>query len=126
MCCCPVPMDKIIGYITKGYGITVHRIECPNVAKLDERLIKVEWNKTNEKVPTNILIKSNLESNVIIDVVSKANNNEITVSSFNNHRMKDSNTLELTVLVKDKEQLDKFITSLEMINNIISVEREMK
>ena len=40
--------------------------------------------------------------------------------------MKDSNTLELTVLVKDKEQLDKFITSLEMINNIISVEREMK
>jgi len=77
-------------------------------------------------VPTNILIKSNLESNVIIDVVSKANNNEITVSSFNNHRMKDSNTLELTVLVKDKEQLDKFITSLEMINNIISVEREMK
>ena len=126
MCCCPIPGDKIIGYITKGYGITIHRIECPNVASLDERLIKAEWNQTNEKVPTNILIKSNLESNVIIDVVSRANNNEITVNSFSNHKMRDSNTLEMTVLVKDKSQLNKFITSLEMVNNIISVEREIK
>lgn len=126
MCCCPIPGDKIIGYITKGYGITIHRIECPNVASLDERLIKAEWNQTNEKVPTNILIKSNLESNVIIDVVSRANNNEITVNSFSNHKMRDSNTLEMTVLVKDREQLNKFITSLEMVNNIISVEREIK
>ena len=40
--------------------------------------------------------------------------------------MRDSNTLEMTVLVKDREQLNKFITSLEMVNNIISVEREIK
>ena len=72
------------------------------------------------------MIKSNLESNVIIDVVSRANNNEITVNSFSNHKMRDSNTLEMTVLVKDREQLNKFITSLEMVNNIISVEREIK
>ena len=48
-CCTPIKGDKILGYITKGKGITVHRVECHNIAKLEERLIDVSWNENSDK-----------------------------------------------------------------------------
>lgn len=125
-CCGPVYGDKIIGFITKGYGITVHRLECPNVSSLNERLTEVSWNKSSDKMATNIIIKSNRESDVMMDVVSKASNLNITIKSFVFHKLRLCNTLEMTILVKNKEELDKFMTSLKMINNIINVERVIK
>src|SRR5574344_1767524 len=71
-CCKPVPGDRITGYITKGYGITVHRMMCPNVENLEERFIDVSWNDVIEKkYPTTILVHTIDTKDILLDVVSK-------------------------------------------------------
>ena len=125
-CCNPVPGDRIVGYITKGYGITVHRMVCPNVSNLDERLIEVKWNTDTSKLPTNILVRSNSDNNSLINIISKAANNDIPVRRFNSHRSKEDDAIEMTVLVNNKEQLLKLMNDIKMIPEVTDVERLIK
>ncbi len=125
-CCNPVPGDRIVGYITKGYGVTVHRMVCPNVAELDERLIEVKWNTDNSKLPTTILVRSNGLNNTLIDIISKTTNNDIPVRQFNSHRSKEDEAIEMTVLVNNKEQLLKLMNDIKMIPEVTDVERLIK
>ncbi len=125
-CCNPVPGDRIVGYITKGYGITVHRMVCPNVASLDERLIEVKWNTESSKLPTNILVRTNGLNNALIDIISKAANNDIPVRQFSSHRSKEDEAIEMTVLVNNKEQLMKLINDIKMIPEVTEAERLIK
>ena len=122
-CCNPVPGDRIVGYITKGYGITVHRMICPNVSNLDERLIEVKWNTESSKLPTNILVRTSSDNNSLIDIISKAANNDIPVRKFNSHRSKEDEAIEMTVLVNNKEQLLKLMNDIKMIPEVTDVER---
>ena len=122
-CCNPVPGDRIVGYITKGYGITVHRMICPNVSNLDERLIEVKWNTESSKLPTNILVRTSSDNNSLIDIISKAANNDIPVRRFNSHRSKEDEAIEMTVLVNNKEQLLKLMNDIKMIPEVTDVER---
>lgn len=125
-CCNPVPGDRIVGYITKGYGITVHRMVCPNVSNLDERLIEVKWNTDSSKLPTNILVRTNSDNNSLINIISKAANNDIPVRRFNSHRSKEDDAIEMTVLVNNKEQLLKLMNDIKMIPEVTDVERLIK
>lgn len=125
-CCNPVPGDRIAGYITKGYGITVHRMVCPNVSNLDERLIEVKWNTVSSKLPTNILVRSNGDNNSLINIISKAANNDIPVRRFNSHHSKEDEAIEMTVLVDNKEQLLKLMNDIKMIPEVTDVERLIK
>ena len=125
-CCNPVPGDRIVGYISKGYGITVHRMVCPNVSNLDERLIEVKWNTDSSKLPTNILVRSNSDNNSLINIISKAANNDIPVRRFNSHRSKEDDAIEMTVLVNNKEQLLKLMNDIKMIPEVTDVERLIK
>ena len=125
-CCNPVPGDRIVGYITKGYGITVHRMVCPNVSSLDERLIEVKWNTGSSKLPTNILVRSNSDNNSLINIISKAANNDIPVRRFNSHRSKEDDAIEMTVLVNNKEQLLKLMNDIKMIPEVTDAERLIK
>ena len=125
-CCNPVPGDRIVGYITKGYGITVHRMVCPNVSNLDERLIEVKWNTDSSKLPTNILVRTNSDNNSLINIISKAANNDIPVRRFNSHRSKEDDAIEMTVLVNNKEQLLKLMNDIKMISEVTDVERLIK
>ena len=122
-CCKPVRGDRIVGYITKGYGITIHRMVCPNVSEVDERLINVTWNEFNEKLPTSILIRINSPKNMLIDVVSKATNQDIPVKRFSTTRSKDEDLIKMTLLVNDKEKLLKFMNDIKMIEGVTEVSR---
>ena len=122
-CCKPVPGDRIVGYITKGYGVTVHRMVCPNVADLDERLIEVKWNETGEKLPTSILIRVNSPKNLLIEVVSKATNQDIPVKRFSNTHLKEDDLIKMTVLVSDKDRLLKLMNDIKMIDGVTEVVR---
>ncbi len=125
-CCNPVPGDRIVGYITKGYGITIHRMVCPNVSNLDERLIEVNWNTNSSKLPTNILVRVNNSKNTLIDIISKAANNDIPVRKFNSHHSKEDEVIEMTVLVDNKDQLVKLMNDIRMIPEVTDVERLIK
>lgn len=126
-CCKPVPGDRIIGYITKGYGITVHRVACPNMQNLDERLISVHWNDVIEKkYPTTILVHALKTDNLLLSMISKTSNHNIIVSSVNNYPGKDESTYELTLLVPNKETLVTYMNDISAIPDILEVERVIK
>ena len=125
-CCNPVPGDRIVGYITKGNGITVHRMVCPNVANLDERLIETTWNDNNEKFKTAILIHAGAGSDVLLPVVTKAANNDIGVQGVVNNKDLEGQTIEMNVVVKDKAELMKLINDIQMMPEVTEVERFIK
>ena len=126
-CCKPVPGDDIIGYITKGNGISIHKSNCPNIEELDERFIDVSWNeKTTKKYPTSLLIKVIDNKNILIDIIAKTSNSEVTIESINTIKSSDNFMYEVTVMVENKDRLNKYINDLNMLNNIISVERLIK
>ena len=126
-CCRPIPGDRIVGYITKGNGISVHRMVCPNVSDLEERIIDVKWNQvTAKKYPTNILIRALDNKNILLDIISKTSNTDITVQSINTINTNDNFMYDITVLISDKDKLMKFMNDIRMIPNIIDVERIIK
>ena len=127
-CCKPVPGDRVIGYITKGHGITVHRAVCPNVSELEERLIEVKWNaKISKKYLTTLLIRASENKNILLDVISKTSNTDITIQSINSISNSTNEYLfEITVDVNKKETLAKFMNEIDSIPRIVSVERIIK
>lgn len=126
-CCKPIPGDRIVGYITKGNGISVHRSVCPNVSEIDERLIDVKWNDTtNKKYTTNILVCASENKTVLIDIISKTSSSEIVIQSINTINTSEDYMFDIMLLVPDKEKLFKFIRDLEMLENITRVERLIK
>ena len=122
-CCKPIPGDKIIGYITKGSGITIHRITCSNISDLSERLVKVRWNSNiTKKYFTDIIVHTNTSDN-LLDIVTKANANGIGIDSISTINKSQSKIYSITVLVENLDKLNKFITELNNLPFTIEVER---
>ena len=121
-CCDPIPGDEILGYITKGNGISIHRNTCPNIRYTEERLIEVHWNTTTEKkYKVDLLITTNNTKNILIDIISKATNNNITINSINT--LSENKKYKLSIFVENKQILDKFISELKQITNLTDIER---
>ncbi len=122
-CCKPIPGDNIIGYITKGSGITVHRSNCKNIIDLDERLVNVKWNDSVvHKYLTDIIVYTNTSDN-LLDIIAKASTNGITIDSISTINKSEYKVYNMTVLVENKEKLDKYIVDLQNLSFIKKVER---
>lgn len=122
-CCKPVPGDNIIGYITKGSGITVHRSSCKNIIDIDERLINVKWNDNiTKKYPTDILVHTNAYDN-LLDIITKASASNIIIDSISTINKSSSKVYSMTVLVENKDKLEKFINDLLNLSFVEKVER---
>ena len=122
-CCKPIPGDTIIGYITKGSGITIHRTNCKNIIDVDERLINVRWNDTGtKKFATDIYIYTNSSDN-LVDIINKASTNNIVIDSMTTINKSEYKAYMMTILVENKEKLDKFCNDLYALSFIIRVER---
>ena len=116
-CCNPVPGDEIIGYITKGEGIIVHKKSCPNIKNIDTRLIDVDWNSSNsDKLFIAILrVMTDTTNNHILDIVTKASTRGITISSINEINDKYGLAYEITVKVKNKDDLLLLVDDLRIL-----------
>ena len=124
-CCKPIPGDNIIGYITKGSGITVHRSSCKNIIDLDERLINVKWNEAiNKKFETDILVYTNADDN-LLDIIAASSSCNITIDSVNTLTKSKTKIYDLTILVENKEKLDKFCNNLNNLKFVTKVERQI-
>ena len=127
-CCKPVPGDDILGYITKGFGISVHRINCHNVKDVGKRIIDVYWNdKITKKYPTNILIHSSDNKKLLADLINKTANTDITIQNVNTVDTKRGDfMLDVVVEVPNKEELKKFMNEIRSMKNVTDAERVIK
>ena len=125
-CCKPIPGDTIIGYITKGSGITVHRTICKNVTDLNERLIKVKWNtELTKKYFTDIVIHTNTSDN-LLDIITKASLSNITIDSISTINKSEYKVYRLTILVENVDKLNKFMVDLANLPFTLDVDRLLK
>ena len=126
-CCHPVPQDEITGYISSGNSINIHRIICPNIKDLNERLIDVSWNhQTTQKYSTYILIHSSDNKDMLFNIISKTSNSNITVKSINTINGDGEYIFEVKVSVYNLDDLNTFMIALKNISNVINVERVIR
>ena len=125
-CCKPIPGDKIIGYITKGSGITVHRLNCQNITNVDERLIQVKWNNdSSKKYFADLIVHTNTSDN-LLDIITKASLNNIIIDSISTINKSEYKVYRLTILVENTLKFDKFMVDLTNLPFTLKVERLLK
>jgi len=127
-CCNPVPDDEIIGYITRGRGISIHRKDCPNVAQHlneKERLIEVEWDKSESaSYSVEIQVAASDRGGLLSDVINTINELKIVILAVNARTNKNNIALiDMTLQIKNKEHLQTTIQRLKRVEDVISVNR---
>lgn len=126
-CCMPVKGDEVVGYISKGNGITIHRKNCHNICDVTDRIINVNWNnKSNKKYVTNVIIYAEKKDNLLLDIISKTTSMNIGVKSVNTISNVDYNAFDINILIEDKEKLDRYIAVIGQLPYVTSVERGNK
>ena len=127
-CCTPIPGDDIIGYITRGKGISVHRKTCPNIAHEHERLIETFWRDDIESAtyPVDLILEANDRPNLLVDIMNTMSNTKVTVSNLHAQLSKNEFqccTIDLTLLVSDAKRLNDIINILLNIKGVYKVNR---
>ena len=125
-CCKPVKGDPIVGYITKGEGIAVHKKDCQNI-KTSNRLIDVEWNMDSESsYLTDLTIRVIKGKNQLLDIITKASQKDVYIESVKTYEDVDSTTFAVTIKTTNSTQLDNFISDLKSLPFLIDVGRAVK
>jgi len=123
-CCNPVFGDDIIGYITMGNGISVHRSNCHNLASLEERNVEVSWNESfNKRYLSSLLISTTDVSNHMLDLIQKMSMLDIPVDSIHTINKVDGAIYDAQVYVRNLDHLNKLMTELQKQPYIEKIER---
>ncbi len=131
-CCTPVPGDEIIGFITRGYGVSVHRSDCPNASEerrnqpdQQGRWIKVTWGvDTNDSYRTSLEILAKDRNNLVLDVSAALSVTNTRVAALNVRTTEDRfAVITLEVSVKDGEQLQSLMKRLNQVSGVLNVTR---
>lgn len=126
-CCNPVYGDDIIGYITKGNGISVHRSNCHNLTTLENRTLEVSWNNnSNKRYFTSVLVYSNSRDSHMLDLMQTISMLNINVDGIKTINKVDSIVYEIKVYITGLEQLEKMLLALNKQNYVDNVERLMR
>ena len=130
-CCSPVPGDDIVGFITRGYGVSVHRVDCPNVLRSRDnpaeagRWIRVSWaDKTSESYHTMLQVVAKDRISLIVDVSTVLSSTKTRVLSLNARSTPDGfGLLDLGIEVSDRDHLKTVMNRLEQIQGVMKVTR---
>ena len=126
-CCNPVPGDPIIGYISRGMGVSVHCADCPNVANMEpERLISVHWDGAEEKpYEAGIFIIAKNVQGVLAEVAQILSKNNVNITGLSMDNLVDGRAkLRFTVEVRDATQLYQLIEAIRALPSILEVVRD--
>ena len=128
-CCNPVPGEPIVGYITRGKGITVHRADCPNVVNEDERerLVPVEWGQVQEQVyPVNIRLDAWDRDGLLRDVAAVVAEDRVNMASVSAVTHPDRTaTIRATLEISGIAKLSRILSRLEGLKGVLSAQREL-
>ena len=121
-CCMPVKGDAIVGYITKGQGISIHKKNCSNVPQDSDRIIEVEWNNNSSNYYyTNIYVTTKDNKDILAEVITEIGKKDSLVRSCKTLE-KDANLIyELNIRIKDKDELEKIKNAILKMNNVVKV-----
>jgi len=127
-CCNPVPGDSIIGYITRGRGVSVHRSDCTNVSAArgeDERLIEVRWyTAINVAYKADITVLANDRTALLMEVTNTTGEANIPLKAMNARTTRDQIAIiNLTLEITDTDQLEKIIKKLKKVDGVFDVTR---
>ncbi|MCB1810796.1 MAG: GTP diphosphokinase [Candidatus Competibacteraceae bacterium] len=128
-CCKPVPPEPIIGFITHGRGVTIHRQDCPNLLNLEtfhqERFIDVDWGLEDALYPVDVQIDAYDRSGLLRDITWVLANEKVNVIALNTQSDLEKSTarLRLSVEVGDIAQLSRLLDKLSQLRNVIAVQR---
>ncbi len=129
-CCNPLPGDEIIGYITKGRGVSIHRKDCVNVNELlneENRIIDVEWFDENKKTEYTVEIEifANDRSGLLADIIKEVSVLKTKLIGVNSRANKEKIAItELTIQVENLEELNKAIKALRKVDSVYEVKRK--
>lgn len=126
-CCSPVPGDEIVGYVSKGQGVKVHRKDCPNVQNEQERLIDVYWDENLEKkqYEVKLVVRSMDRSFLLSDIVMVVSQCKAGLNHVDSKVDDDqiTATTKMKIVVENAEHLRTLMANLRKINSVISVDR---
>lgn len=129
-CCSPVPGDDIIGYITKGRGVSVHRTDCINVKDLlqeENRMIDVEWYKQNQNTSytVDIEIYANDRTGLLADIIKELSSQKTKIMGINARANKEKIAItDVTIEVENIEELNKVLKNLRKVDSVYEVKRK--
>ena len=125
-CCMPVKGDEIIGYITKGQGISVHKKECPNVPQDSERAIDVAWNMdSNNYYYTNIYVTIKDNKDILAEVITEVGKKNSLVRSCKTIQKNDNLVYELNIRIADKDELEKICNGILKLSDVLEVNKSL-
>lgn len=130
-CCNPVPGDEIVGFITRGRGISIHRTDCVNIINLPEierqRLMEADWQekrKNGEKYLAEIQIFCNNRTGLLADISKVFTERNIDVQSINSRTSKQEiATISMSFMIGGKDELTKLVDKIRMIDSVIDIVR---
>ena len=129
-CCTPVPGDDIVGFITRGYGVSVHRADCPNASEekrkeQPDRWIHVSWGTdTNDSYPTTIEAVCKDRLNLLLDISSALSTTKTFVLGLNTRSTEDGFAIiRIEIQIKDGAQLSTLMNKLQQISGVLQVNR---
>ena len=128
-CCTPVPGDEVVGFITRGLGVSVHRKECTNyrssLEKGENRWVRVDWGNTAGSLyPAALTVDAIGRQNLIIDIATALNTEKVTITSLNIRETQGGGAVAyMTVMVHDRDELNAAIRKLRGIRGVKDVVR---
>ena len=131
-CCSPLPGDEIVGFVTRGRGISIHRSDCSNILALPElervRIIEAEWEKnsdsSNDKYIAELQVICNNRNGMLVDITKALSEKDISILSLNTRMSKSGvGTIALSFEISNRNELQRITEKLRMIESVIDVQR---
>ena len=121
-CCMPIKGDDIVGYITKGQGISVHKASCNNIPQNKDRIVNVSWNmEATNYYYTNIYVIVKSDVDMLVNIITQIGKNDSLVKSCNTKEVDNNTIYEINVRIKDKNDLERVKKEVRKLSNVLDV-----